>query len=273
MFYKNIAKVYDYIFPPNEIQLEFIESVKKIDKNEFILDVGCATGNLTQLLLKRTVNCVGVDLDRDLLYIAKNKGIKVEEIDMLGIDRAFEESKFDRIVSFGNTLVHLNSITEVKEYFEKVYKLLKNDGLFIVQIINYDRIIEKEIKNLPTIDNQYINFIRNYEVVNDKVQFKTSLTLKKENEVIENCIELLALRKKTIEDELRNLKFSDVKFYGDFKGNSLDENSEALIFVAKKTSIWLLVLFFKKNASNKNDRFYLHKKELFSLIWGKYVLK
>lgn len=236
MFYKSISKFYDYIFPPNDKQLEFVENIRKIDKDENILDVGCATGNLTGLLLKKTVNCVGVDLDEDLLYIAKNKGITVKKTDMLNLDKYFNDDSFHRIVSFGNTLVHLNNVEEVGIYFNKIYKLLKNHGLFIVQIINYDRVIDKKIKNLPTIDNEYINFVRDYEVKLDKIEFKTKLTLKKENEVIENNINLLALRKKTIEDKLKKSKFEYIKFYGDFQGNSLGDNSEALIFVAKKTS-------------------------------------
>ena len=195
MFYESIAKVYDYIFPKNRKQLEFVESIKKISIEEKILDIGCATGNLTELLGEKTGNVVGIDLDKELLKEAKDKhpNLNFENMNMLKINEKFEENSFDRVVSFGNTLVHLDSREEVEEFFQKVYKTLKFNGFFIVQIINYNRIIEKNIKNLPTIDNEKVKFVRDYEYDKSigKVDFITELTIKEANLNIKNNIKLL----------------------------------------------------------------------------------
>lgn len=238
MFYKSIAKVYDYIFPKNRKQLEFIESIKKIESEEKILDIGCATGNLTELLGEKTKNVIGIDLDKELLKEAKEKhpNLKFENMNMLKIDENFEENSFDRIISFGNTLVHLDNISEIKVFFEKVYKLLKKEGYFIVQIINYDRVIDKNIKSLPTINNEKIEFVRdyNYRADEGKVDFITKLTIKEEKLEIRNKIELLAVRKNEIEKILIDLKFKNIEFYGNFMKETLSENSEALIFKAQK---------------------------------------
>lgn len=238
MFYQSIAKVYDYIFPKNRKQLEFIEKISKIKENEKILDIGCATGNLSSLLAERTKNITGIDLDRGLLNEAKNKNLNIEfiELNMLQIDKKFKENSFDKIVSFGNTIVHLDSVGEVEEFFYKVYGLLKKEGYFMVQIINYDRIIEKDIKNLSTVDNQKIKFVRDYTLTdnNKKVEFITELTIKKNHEIIKNSVVLLALRKNNIKDILEKIGFINIEFYGNFMGEELKENSEPLIFVAKK---------------------------------------
>ena len=238
MFYESIAKVYDYIFPKNRKQLEFIESIEKIKNKEKILDIGCATGNLTELLGERTENVIGIDLDRELIKEAKLKNPRLifENMNMLEIDKSFEENNFARIVSFGNTLVHLDNIGEIKVFFEKVYKLLKKEGYFIVQIINYDRVIDKNMKSLPTIDNEKIEFIRdyNYHFNTGKVDFITKLTIKEEKIEIKNNIKLLAIRKNEIEKILLDLKFKNIEFYGSFIGEKLSENSEALIFKAQK---------------------------------------
>lgn len=238
MFYESIAEVYDYIFPKNRKQLEFVESIKKISSEEKILDIGCATGNLTELLGEKTRNVVGIDLDKELLKEAKFKlpNLKFEEMNMLKIDERFEENSFDRVVSFGNTLVHLDSREEVEEFFQKVYKTLKFNGLFIVQIINYNRVIEKNIKNLPTINNEKVKFVRDYEYDKSigKVDFITELTIKEANLNIKNDIKLLALTKVEIQKFLGEIGFRNIEFHGDFEGQKLSDNSEALIFVAQK---------------------------------------
>ena len=238
MFYESIAKVYDYIFPKNRKQLEFVESIKKISNEEKILDIGCATGNLTELLGEKTRNIVVIDLDKELLKEAKEKhpNLNFENMNMLKINEKFEENSFDRVVSFGNTLVHLDSREEVEEFFQKVYKTLKFNGFFIVQIINYNRIIEKNIKNLPTIDNEKVKFVRDYEYDKSigKVDFITELTIKEANLNIKNNIKLLALTKIEIQKFLGEIGFRNIEFYGDFEGRELSDNSEAVIFVAQK---------------------------------------
>jgi len=238
MFYESIAKVYDYIFPKNRKQLEFVESIKKISSEEKILDIGCATGNLTELLGEKIGNVVGIDLDKELLKEAKDKhpNLNFENMNMLEVNEKFEENSFDRVVSFGNTLVHLDSREEVEEFFQKVYKTLKFNGFFIVQIINYNRIIEKNIKNLPTIDNEKVKFVRDYEYDKSigKVDFITELTIKEANLNIKNNIKLLALTKIEIQKFLGEIGFRNIEFYGDFEGRELSDNSEAVIFVAQK---------------------------------------
>ena len=238
MFYESIAKVYDYIFPKNRKQLEFVESIKKISIEEKILDIGCATGNLTELLGEKTGNVVGIDLDKELLKEAKDKhpNLNFENMNMLEVNEKFEENSFDRVVSFGNTLVHLDSREEVEEFFQKVYKTLKFNGFFIVQIINYNRVIEKNIKNLPTINNEKVKFVRDYEYDKSigKVNFITELTIKEANLNIKNNIKLLALTKIEIQKFLGEIGFRNIEFYGDFEGRELSDNSEALIFVAQK---------------------------------------
>ena len=238
MFYESIAKVYDYIFPKNRKQLEFVESIKKISIEEKILDIGCATGNLTELLGEKTRNIVGIDLDKELLKEAKYKhpNLNFENMNMLEVNEKFEENSFDRVVSFGNTLVHLDSREEVEEFFQKVYKTLKFNGFFIVQIINYNRVIEKNIKNLPTIDNEKVKFVRDYEYDKSigKVDFITELTIKEANLNIKNNIKLLALTKIEIQKFLGEIGFRNIEFYGDFEGRELSDNSEAVIFVAQK---------------------------------------
>jgi glycine/sarcosine N-methyltransferase len=240
MFYKSIANVYDYIFPQNRKQLEFIESISLIETNDSILDIGCATGNLSELLSEKSNFVTGIELDEDLISIAKRKSksnnITYKHTNMLFLNEHFEDNSIDKIISFGNTLVHLPSRDNVKDFFNIVYSLLKKNGSFIVQIINYDRIINQNINNLATIDNDNIKFVRKYKYNenNGSVDFITELLIKKNNQLIRNNIQLLALKKDEIKKYLEKAKFKDVKFYGSLNVDGLTDDSVPLLFSGKK---------------------------------------
>lgn len=231
MFYQSIADVYDYIFPQSIKQLHFIEKIIPLSKDHLVLDIGCATGNLTDLLSQKC-QVIGLDLDEALLKKANEKySLSFLNKNMLDIE---QKPSYDHIISFGNTLVHLSNRKQVQRFFNNVYRAIKNHGNFVVQMINYDRIINQAIDHLPTIDNEHISFVRSYHIHETYVDFETKLTIKSTGQVIENSIPLLALRKGEIEDYLREAGFKNIHFYGDLNGKSLEENDMPLIFSCNK---------------------------------------
>jgi len=238
MFYDSISKVYDFIFPQNPAQLKFIQSIADLPAESKVLDIGCATGNLTALLSKVSDHVIGLDLDDGLLEMAhqKHPDLIFKKENMLNIDTVFKKHYFDTVVSFGNTLVHLPNRESVQAFFTKVYKTLKDDGDFIVQIINYDRIVKDAITSLATIDNDVVKFVRDYQLTPDKSQvaFKTELTIKTNGQVINNSIDLLTLGQEELETMLSHAGFNNIQFYGSLNGDSLTENSVPLLFSCKK---------------------------------------
>ncbi len=228
--YKNIKNYYDDIFPQNINQLNFIEMIKMITPDEHILEVGSATGNLTDLL-SRKANVIGIDLDEDLIDIAKNKyDLDFRYLNMLDIDKL--NMKFDRIVSFGNTLVHLNDENEIDIFFSKVSNSLKKDGLFIVQILNYRKILNERIVDLPIIDNDTIQFIRTYEFLEENIKFNTELIIKENNQKIKGSLMLYPLTEDKIKELLIKNNFTDIEIFYDLKGSKTQKLS--LLFKAKK---------------------------------------
>lgn len=236
MFYQSIAQVYDHIFPQNVMQLTLIDAIVSINENDQILDIGCATGNLTELISRKTKNVIGLDLDEELLTVAKKKfpTLQFEHDNMLNINEKFGPNSFSNIVSFGNTLVHLPNRNDVKTYFENVFECLKTGGHFVTQIIHYDRIINNQVSALSTVDNDHITFTRDYVLHDDYVDFKTKLMIHETNQVIENSIPLLTLTKLELETLLLAVGFEDIKFYGNLKGKKLESMDVPLIFSCKK---------------------------------------
>lgn len=120
-------------------------------------------------------------------------------------------------------------------FFKKVFKCLKKDGYFFVQIIDYDKIFTKNILELPLIDNDKIRFIRTYEPVSSsKIIFNSKLTIKESNQIIENSISLTPIKKDLINSFLTDIGFKDINFFENFNGDSIDENSIQLVFRCKK---------------------------------------
>ena len=113
-FYNCIAEKYDYIFPLSPAhQIFFADELQ----GHTILDVGAATGNLTAYLSSQGYKVTAIDLSERLIAKAAEKGITVQQRNMLTID---ELSTFDNIVCIGNTLPHLDSRPLYSSFYKKL---------------------------------------------------------------------------------------------------------------------------------------------------------
>jgi len=170
-FYSDISSYYDKIFPISEVTVDFLrESIGRPPKK--VLDVACGTGGYTLELDKLGYKIKGIDLDKKMIEKlsekVNNEGCKVRfsQGNMLTLSKEVNGEKFDAIYSIGNSLVHLNNYHEIQSFFTDVKKLLNRSGVFIFQIINYDRILSKALKSLPTIVNKEVplKFERFYDL-------------------------------------------------------------------------------------------------------------
>ena len=57
-------------------------------------------------------------------------------------------SAFDGVLCFGNILPHLPDEVAIHRFFSSVYQSLHNDGVFIVEVLNYDRILAEKKQTL-----------------------------------------------------------------------------------------------------------------------------
>jgi 2-polyprenyl-3-methyl-5-hydroxy-6-metoxy-1,4-benzoquinol methylase len=238
-FYEEIAEYYDYIFPLNRTQVEFVKgSIKEPYHNKIILDIGCGTGDLAIALSAAGFAVAGMDSDPVMLQKAEDKMtnslVVFTMMDMRGIRGYYNPSIFDAVLCFGNTLVHLASIQEIGRLCKDVKHILKQNGKFLLQILNYDHILDHNIRSLPTIDNQFITFERTYDYNTDKnlITFKTSLTVKETSKKIINEVYLFPIRKDELYLSLRNSGFSDISFYRDFDRSMLKADSLPLVVEA-----------------------------------------
>lgn len=222
-FYSAVTGYYDEIFPLNPMQVDFVAAeLESLDEIHF-LDVGCSTGKLANELCRRGALGVGIDLNEDMIREATKRftsaSLSFREMDMLRIDQAFPENDFDTVICFGNTLVHLDSAEEIDTFLEAASRLLKPGKKLLLQLLNYDYILDRQIAELPLIETGRIRFTRHYTLPAGnlrKIEFKTTLTDHSGNEIFGHAISLLPVRKNELEKMLTRAGFRQISFYAGF---------------------------------------------------------
>jgi len=240
-FYTSIANYYQHIFPLNPAQVRFLSTILPYNGAR-VLDVGCAIGDLSFALAKFGFPTWGIDSDPHMIELANNAKSEesifpiFEQLDMRHFDQHYPAAFFDTIICFGNTLVHLLNDQDIIQFLAATYKSLSPDGTLTIQILNYNHIIDQQIKSLPLIDNDEITFERQYEYseMPELINFKTRLTIKPTGQVIENTVMLNPIRQEKLDSLLQEAGFDNLQYFGNFEGGDLQQNSLPLIVTCSK---------------------------------------
>lgn len=240
-FYTSIAPHYQYIFPFNPAQIEFLKHVLPYNGAR-VLDVGCATGDLAFALSHFGFPTWAFDFDTQMVQIAQKTKQEddmfpvFEQLDMRLIDERFPESYFDTVVCFGNTLVHLLNDDDIRKFIRSAFQVLSPEGKLTIQILNYQHILENQIKSLPLIDNEHIRFERNYEFGDEYelIDFNTKLTVKSTDQEIKNSTKLYAIRQNKLQELLEEAGFISVEYFGSFKREPMTSDCLPLIVTCLK---------------------------------------
>ncbi len=222
-FYSSISACYSEIFPYKPAQFQFVKNRAGELKNKHLLDIGCATGELAFKLAQEGAIVTGIDLNDDLLEQAKSKKnhprLQFQKGDMLKLRNDFQPGQFNGVLCFGNTLVHLLSTGSIASMLEGVQTVLKPGGVFLLQILNYDYILDEKLTELPLIETENVTFIRRYVFEDNSplIRFQTELHLKKEGKILRNETLLLALKSSELKHLLKNAGFENIEFFSSFK--------------------------------------------------------
>jgi len=239
-FYSSISAYYSEIFPYKPAQLQFVKQQLGQIRGMKILDIGCAAGELSYQLAKEGSKVAGIDLNPDLIAQAKSSRIypdlHFQVGNMLELTNDFHSEFFDSVLCFGNTLIHLTSPGLIQNMMEEVKNVLKPGGKFLLQILNYDYILDENVTELPLIETENIRFIRNYifEENNRIVKFQTQLELKKEGKTVHNETSLLALRSEELKGLFEETGFKNLELFSNFRKEPFDGKHLPLVVSADK---------------------------------------
>lgn len=256
-FYSSISAYYPEIFPYNPAQQQYVSRNAGGMPGKKILDIGCATGELSVEMAKAGAQVTGIDLNEDLISQAQKKinggdtgsggfqtaGCRFMKGDMLELESNFHPDQFDVTICFGNTLVHLPSYNHIIKMLKGVHSVLRQGGVFLMQILNYDYILSEQVTELPLIETENIKFVRRYifEKNSPLVRFQTELHIKKEDKVISNETPLLALQSGKLTELLLHTGFKNISLFSNFKEDQFGGKHLPLVVKCRKRTV------FRKN--------------------------
>jgi ubiquinone/menaquinone biosynthesis C-methylase UbiE len=105
-----------------------------LSQENHVLDIGCGTGTQCDDLANNVKHVTGIDISSKLLAIAEQRKAErkidnVEFIQTTVFDERFEPGSFDVVTAF----YVLHFFDDIDEVVRRIYDLLKQNGLFILE--------------------------------------------------------------------------------------------------------------------------------------------
>jgi len=121
---------------PKQIALEMLRAyvTYRGGKLNNLLDTGCGDGTLAFLIKKEGLaqNVYGVDIDENLLQIAKRRGILVYRVNLEIEKLPFQNEYFDAVLLI-DVIEHIINIDNI---LREIYRVLKKTGVLVLSTPN-----------------------------------------------------------------------------------------------------------------------------------------
>ncbi|MDH3268137.1 MAG: class I SAM-dependent methyltransferase [Ignavibacteria bacterium] len=223
VFYNELASEYDQMIAFKKA----IENKKRLLKNlitpemKYAADLGCGSGVDSIALTSLGLKVTAFDPSAEMLEVAKENIIKEKAKVTLhnqfadSISEDFDE-QFDLVVSLGNTFANIGSEQLIKS-LQRCKQILKPQGILLIQILNYDKILNEKqrIVNITEGEDEY--FIRFYDFIGTEIIFNI-ITFNKEKSSKHKLIstKLFPHTQNDFDAVLKKIDFSKAEYFSDF---------------------------------------------------------
>ena len=236
--YDLIAEHYSELFPLEAEKLDFIRHLCPLPGR--LCDAGCATGDLAVGLYKEGYSVYGLDLNTKMIGIAKEKASGIRTSGELAFHQAnisdiLQFGICNGVLCFGNTLPHLPDETALRRFFSAVYQALQAHGIFIVEVLNYDRILAEKKMDFKDKETDAFIFKRRYDFLPDgNIKFTIEFIDKQHNTVGSDFTVLHPLQRQTLLALFEQAGFQSVASYSDYNFTESCAEDYAVVYTAKK---------------------------------------
>ncbi len=243
--YGSFAKVYDKMMDevPYEEWMEYIEEIfaRFKVKPEIVLELGCGTGNMTNLFAKKGYETIGIDLSEEMLAIAREKAAE-ENLEVLYSCQDMRDFELygtvGCVVALCDSINYIIEEDDLLEVFRLVNIYLDPKGLFV-----FDMNTEHKFKNSMS-DNIFAQALEdcayiweNYYYEEEKInEYKITLFIE-DNNSYKRSEELHYEKAYSIDTVVNLLKKAGMTVEGVYAEQSFlypDEKTERIYFVARE---------------------------------------
>ena len=244
--YTSFARVYDTFMdniPYEEWAVYLTGLLNEYGVNDgLILDLGCGTGNMTELLAKEGYDMIGVDNAEEMLEIAMEKREKsghdilyllqdMREFELYGTVRA--------VVSVCDSVNYIDEEEDLTEVFRLVNNYLDPGGVFIFDFNTLYKY--REILGDRTIaeNREDCSFIwDNYYYEEERInEYELSIFIREKEKLFRRYEETHFQRGYTLDEMIRMIKDSGLEFvtaYDAFTREAPKEDSERIYVIARE---------------------------------------
>ena len=244
--YTSFAAVYDTFMDniPYEEWKSYLEELLKEYgvQDGLVLDLGCGTGTMTELLAADGYDMIGVDNSEEMLEIAREKQIKSghEILYLLQDMREFElYGTVGAVFSICDSLNYITEPEELKQVFRWVNNYLDPGGIFVFDLNTVYKY--QEILGEQTIaeDREECSFIwDNYYYEEEEInEYELTLFIQEKENLYRKFEEVHYQRAYTLEQMLRLVKESGLEFvtaYDAFTRKQPTDTSERIYMIARE---------------------------------------
>lgn len=244
--YSSFAAVYDLFMDniPYEEWCNYLTGLlrKCGVSNGLVLDLGCGTGTLTELMADKGYDMIGVDVSEDMLQIAMEKRAASghDILYLLQDMREFElYGTVKAVISICDSMNYIMEYEDMVQVFSLVNNYLDPKGIFIFDlntIYKYEHLLGNQTIAEDREESSFIwdNFYDEEEQINE---YDLSLFIRGDGNLYRKYTETHYQRAYSLETVKQALTEADMEFvtaYDAFTINPPKENSERIYVVARE---------------------------------------
>lgn len=110
-----------------------------VQAGEYVLDLGCGDGHLTQRIADSGARVLGVDASAEMVAATRERGMEAEQAKAEALP--FRDATFDAV--FSNAVLHW--VRGQDEMLEQVHRVLKPEGRFVAEMGGHGNIASIQV--------------------------------------------------------------------------------------------------------------------------------
>jgi SAM-dependent methyltransferase len=217
-------------------EVEQIVSLLKLEPGVSICDLCCGPGRHSLELGRLGYHVTGVDRTGLYLEQAKQKAneqglnIRFVQDDMR---RFCEQKAFDAVINVFTSFGYFEEAADDKRVLENVYKSLKEDGKFLIDIVGKE-LLARIFQEKRWREESGVILLEETKLSEDWSSIENRWIIIRDAEREEFRFSLRLYSAAQLSELLKSCGFGRVEIYGDLSGSPYDQTAKRLVVVAHK---------------------------------------